>query len=129
MLKENKGGGASAAPCQLPPVALGHVVPVDDVPEGVDVFGALVLVLEVVGVLPDVAAQQRGLAVGDRRVLVRGFGHREVAGSVLDQPRPAGTELADAGVFELLLEGVEGAEGAVDRLAELATGLAATIGA
>ena len=39
--------------------ALRYVVPVDDVPEGVDVVGAFVLVLEVVGVLPDVAAEQR----------------------------------------------------------------------
>src|SRR4029453_16545257 len=44
--------------------------PVDHVPPGVDVVGALVLVLQVVGVLPDVAADDRRLTVGDRCVLV-----------------------------------------------------------
>src|SRR4030081_2764823 len=36
------------------------LVPVHDVPEGVDVLGTSVLVLEVVGVLPDVEAEDRG---------------------------------------------------------------------
>src|SRR4051794_34284145 len=40
-------------------VALGDLVPVDDVPPRLEVIRALVLVLEVVGVLPDVVAQQR----------------------------------------------------------------------
>ena len=52
-------------------VQLVDVVPVDDVPEGVEVVGAFVLVLQVVGVLPDVDAEQRRGAVGERRVLVR----------------------------------------------------------
>src|SRR3954468_11626530 len=42
-------------------VALGDLVPVDDVPPRLEVVGTLVLVLEVVGVLPDVVAQQRHL--------------------------------------------------------------------
>ena len=52
-------------------VALGDLVPVDRVPPRVDVVRALVLVLQVVGVLPHVDAEQRRLAVGDRAVLVR----------------------------------------------------------
>src|ERR1700676_23225 len=50
--------------------ALGDPRPVDDVPPGIDVVGAAVLVLQVVGVLPDVDAEQRRLSVGDRVVLV-----------------------------------------------------------
>src|SRR3954463_16231971 len=56
-------------------VALGDLVPVDRVPPRVDVVGPLVLVLQVVGVLPDVHAEQRRLAVGERVVLVRGADH------------------------------------------------------
>ena len=41
---------------------LGDLGPVDDVPPRVDVVGAAVLVLQVVGVLPHVDAQQRSLA-------------------------------------------------------------------
>ena len=43
-------------------VPLGDLVPVDDVPPRLEVVRALVLVLEVVGVLPDVVAQQRRLS-------------------------------------------------------------------
>src|SRR5581483_2323423 len=50
--------------------ALRHLVPVDHVPPGLEVVRALVLVLQVVGVLPDVDADQRRLARRDRRVLV-----------------------------------------------------------
>lgn len=35
------------------------VVPVDDLPEAVDVFGAVVFVVQVVGVLPDVEDEER----------------------------------------------------------------------
>ena len=50
--------------------ALGDLRPVDGVPPRVDVVRTLVLVLQVVGVLPDVDAEQGRLAVGDRVVLV-----------------------------------------------------------
>jgi len=42
---------------------LGDLVPVDYVPPRVDVVGTAVLVLQVVGVLPHVDAQQRRAAV------------------------------------------------------------------
>ncbi len=51
-------------------IALLDDVPVDDVQPFVDVFGAPVLVVEVVGVLPHVDAEQRLEVVGDRAVLV-----------------------------------------------------------
>src|SRR5215210_3989633 len=40
--------------------------PVDHVPPRLDVVGPAVLVFEVVGVLPDVDPEERGLAIGDR---------------------------------------------------------------
>ena len=49
--------------------------------------------------------------------------------AVEHEPGPARAELADAGGLELLLEGVEGAERRVDRVGELAVGLAAAVGA
>src|SRR5204863_8782493 len=59
--------------------------PVNDVPPRVDVVRAPVLVLEVVGVLPDVHAEERGLPVGDRRVLV-GRGDDRESGAVVHEP-------------------------------------------
>src|SRR4051812_46858954 len=58
-------------------VTLGDLVPVDDVPPGLQVRRAGVLVGQVVSVLPDVVAEQRRLAVGQRAVLVGAAGDRE----------------------------------------------------
>src|SRR4029079_9990914 len=79
-------------------VPLGDLVPVDHVPPRLQVVRALVLVLEVVGVLPDVDAEQRGLARADRRVLGGSARDLEPAPrAVVDEPGPAAAELADAG--------------------------------
>src|ERR1700761_9663940 len=67
---------------------LRDLVPVHGVPPGLQVLRALVLVLQVVGVLPHVDAQQRRLALGDRVVLVGRADHGQ-AGAVVDQRRPA----------------------------------------
>src|SRR3954465_5056775 len=107
---------------------LGHLRPVHGVPPRLQVVRALVLVLEVVRVLPDVVAQDRRLAVADGSVLVRRSRDRQAA-AVDDEPGPAGAELADARGLELLLEVVEGAESVLDRVRELAVGLAAAVGA
>src|SRR3954451_20448742 len=92
-------------------VALADLVPVHDVPPRLEVVRALVLVLEVVGVLPDVDAEQGGLPCGDRRVRVgRARDLEATARPVVDEPGPAAAELADAGGVHLLLELVEAAE-------------------
>src|SRR5436853_388675 len=86
-----------------------HLVPVDHVPPRLEVVRTLVLVLEVVGVLPDVDADQRRLARRDRRVLVGRAGDHEPR-PVVHEPRPAAAELADARGVHLLLQLVEAAE-------------------
>src|SRR5579859_4733195 len=101
-------------------VALGDRLPVDGVEPGRDVVRALVLVLEVVGVLPHVDAEDRGHALHVRAVLVGVALDRELAARVGDQPRPAAAELADSGLLQLLLEGVVPPEGAVDGVADAA---------
>ena len=55
-------------------------------------------------VLPDVYAQQRRLAVRDRVVLVGAAFHRELAGLVHAQPRPAAAESGQRGLGEGFLE-------------------------
>src|SRR3972149_4270567 len=100
--------GAPALPCRrLQPAR--HLGPVDDVPPGGDVVGPAVLVVEVVGVLPDVDAEDRRLALGERAVLVRRR-HDGEAGAAPDEPAPAAAEAGDPGLAQLLLEGVEAPE-------------------
>lgn len=43
--------------CTVEPLC--HILPVDNIPNGLDVVGANILVLEVVGMLPDINAKQR----------------------------------------------------------------------
>src|ERR1035438_7753349 len=84
-------------------------VPVDNVPPGGEIVGAAVLVLQIVGVLPDVVEQDGIVALGEGRVLVgRGDDLELAAGEA--QPAPAGAELLGGGLVEGLLEGLEVAE-------------------
>src|SRR3954454_13638754 len=105
-----------------------HLVPVHDVPPRLQVVRALVLVLEVVGVLPDVDAEEWRLPGGDRRVLVgRARDLEAAARPVVDEPGPAASELPDARCVHLLLELVEAAERLLDRAGEGPARLAAAV--
>src|ERR1017187_5848224 len=72
------------------------LVPVDDVPPRGEVVGAAVVVLQVVGVLPDVVAEDGVEAAGERIVLVGGGDDLEFA-ALEDEPAPAGAELLGGG--------------------------------
>ena len=69
--------------------------------------GASVLVVEVVGVLPDVEGQEGLEAVGDGVVGVGVLDDGQFAVGVGLEPDPAGAEEADAFCLKLGLEGVE----------------------
>src|SRR5437016_5275751 len=97
-------------------------LPVHDVPPRLDVVRPAVLIVQIIGVLPDVEPEQNGLrrlAVHQRIVLVRRAGDREFA-ALVEQPRPAGTEAPDARRGELFLELLEITERRLDRVAQLA---------
>src|SRR3954453_9152976 len=105
------------------------VFPVHEVlDERLEIIRTTVAVVDVVGVLPDVAAEDRGGAVHQRILAVRGLGDLELA--VLDlEPGPARAELTDARRLEVRLELLEAAEVLVDLLLDLARQLgAAAIG-
>ena len=108
-------------------VALGDAAPIDDVPPALDVRGPPVLVLEVVGVLPDVDAEQRRQAGHQRRVLV---GRRRDGQTcpVMDQPRPPAAKTPGCGRGHLTLELVDGSKGRLDRIVERTSRFAASIG-
>src|SRR6266851_297825 len=109
-------------------VATADLVPVHDVPEGVDVLRPPVLVLEVVGVLPDVEAEDRRVATDERRVLVREAVDDQALADG-HQPRPAAAEVVHSDGVKLALELLEGAEGVLDRLADGPARLAAAFAA
>src|ERR1700747_3361681 len=92
-------------------IALVDRVPVDDIPPGGQIFGTAVVVLEVIGVLPDVVAENREQALGDGVVLVGSGDDLNVAVGFARQPDPAAAELLSAGVVEFGLKILEAAEG------------------
>ena len=71
--------------------------------------GAAVLVVEVVGVFPDVEGEEGAEAVGDGVVGAGVLADGQGAGGIGLEPDPAGAEEADALGDELFLEGFEGA--------------------
>src|SRR5580765_998012 len=87
--------------------------PVHDVPPRRDVIGPTVLVLQVVGVFPDIDAEHDLLPFHQRAVLIRRAFDRELV-AARDHPGPAASEAADSRLRELLLECVEAAERAVE---------------
>src|ERR1700737_3140590 len=89
-----------------------------------EIIRAAVAIIDVIGMLPDVAAEDRRGAMHQRALTVRGLGDFKLA--VLDlQPAPAGAELADAGGGEIGLELLQPAEVLGDLLFQAAGQFAA----
>lgn len=86
-------------------------LPVQHIPDGLEVLDLAVLVLQVVGVLPCINTQDWGELSGDW-VLVGVVLDRNLAGlGVLDQPSPSGSLKAGEGGVEGALELIERAVG------------------
>ena len=109
--------------------ALIDFVPVNDVPPGLQVFGTAVVVLQVVGVFPDVVAHDGVETLGDGIVLVGSAEDLHLAaGGLACEPDPSAAELLGAGFVELSLEIFEAAEGVLDDVGDGAGGLASALG-
>ena len=99
---------------------LGDEVPVRQLPEGLDVLRPRVAAVDVVGMFPNVAGQQ-GLVLGrQRRAGVAGRAQFESTVRHLNEPCPAGAELADGGFGKLFLKLLEGPEVLLDALEQRA---------
>ena len=104
--------------------AFGNFCPVDDVPPCADVIGAAVLVVEIVGVLPDIEAEDGFAEIGicteafhEWVVLVGRAGNFEFA-ILQDQPCPARAETFCGSFTEGFFEIIHRAKGRDDGGAE-----------
>ena len=102
-------------------------VPVDGVPEGLDVLGLVVTVVDVEGVLPHVAGQHGLQVLGERAASVVGLVHLQLV-TVLHQPRPSASEVASGSSRELLLHLIERSEVSVNRVLDGAGRGTSTVG-
>src|SRR5580704_8715842 len=93
-------------------------IPVERVEPCGYIVRPLVLVLEVVGVLPNVNSKDRGQPLHVRAVLVGVTLHGQFRLLVDDQPCPAAPELADGSLLEQFLDRVVAAERRLDRIGD-----------
>ena len=93
-------------------VSFADFVPIHHVPEGFEVFGAAILVFEVVSVFPNVATQNRNprFFVHERIILIGRRTDFQLAVSVDEQPNPSAAKPGNAGGFEFFFEGVKAAK-------------------
>src|SRR5208283_5209597 len=99
---------------------LRDVFPIDQVvDEGLEVVGTAVAVVYVVGVLPDVDAEDRLAAMDERALPVLGLGGFDLA-VLQGEPRPARAELGHARLDQVFLGLVDRAERVLERLLDLA---------
>lgn len=112
-------------------VSFANFVPIHHVPEGFEVFGAAVLVFEVVSVFPDIAAQNRmpRFFVHERVILIGRRADFQLAIWVDEQPNPSAAEPSHAGGFEFSFEGVKAAKSRLNIFSQGAGRRASGVGA
>src|SRR5579872_1408559 len=108
--------------------ALIDFVPIDHVPPRCQIFGAAIIVFQVVGMLPDVVAENWEQALGDWVVLIRCSDDLYFAAGLAGKPDPAAAKLFGAGIVKLGLKILEVAESFLDHVRDRAVGLAAALG-
>src|ERR1700691_2056094 len=109
-------------------VKLRDIVPIDEIiDKGLEIIGTAVAVVDVIGMFPNIDAEDGDRIMDDRVFAVGRFQDFDLA-VLHDKPRPAGAELSDAGLNELLFRLVERTEGIGKRLFERAWNLAAAVG-
>mmetsp|Transcript_163786 Transcript_163786/g.314623 ORF Transcript_163786/g.314623 Transcript_163786/m.314623 type:complete len:208 (-) Transcript_163786:464-1087(-) len=115
-------------------IVLSNFIPVDDIEESRDILWAAILVLQIVGMLPDVNAhdgdQTCFSGTFHKRVILVGCGDYFHIAILRDsQPRPARTKNTSSCRAELSLEVVVRAEGSGHLFCKHASGLTPSLGA
>src|ERR1700691_3928427 len=117
---------AASADAALLQVGVGEI-PVDHVPPGLYVLRACVAVVDIVGVLPHVAGQDRLDTMGDRRVGVLGRDDVQRAVGLLHQPGPSAAKMSGRRFGEFFLEGGKIAKGLFNPVGHLPCRITAAV--
>ena len=99
-------------------VSIGNCVPVDNVPESADIVRASILVVQVVGVFPDIETKNGSASFHQGAVLVGGAFHDQLI-SVNTQPRPTAAKPRGRGVGKGFLKCFEAAAGGINGCCEV----------
>lgn len=105
-------------------VARFNDVPVDDLPDGSQMVGTAVLIVEIVGMFPHVDAHERLEVMTNGVAAVHFLRDDKLTVFVGGEPHPTRTEECSTLLLEFLLEGIKRTKLRVDGSSECANGLA-----
>ena len=97
-----------------------HLSPVNEVPERGDVVWATILVVQVVGVFPDVESQQWGPTFHQGAILIRGAFNNQLS-LVIGEPRPTTPKSSGRRRTDFFFQCRKASKGAVDRSGQFAS--------
>lgn len=103
---------------ETPLKSLAYHFPVDDTPEGIQVVGTAVLIVEVIGVFPNIERKQWPESVADRSIGVEHLMNAEVAVTVGAEPGPTASEKRNGRGAHLGFQLAETAETLYDSLSQ-----------
>src|SRR5580658_7279006 len=108
--------------------ALVDFVPVHRAPPCRQIFRTAVVVLQIIGVLPDVVAKDGIVALADGIILIRRRHDMHFAAGLAGEPDPSAAELLDSGVVKFGLKIFKAAESFLDRIRHGAAWVASAFG-
>lgn len=88
-------------------VATPYDLPVDDLPDGTQVVGTAILIVEIVGVLPDIDSEEGHTATSDGRTGIRGLLDVDITSLIGREPEPARAEDLTTRLLKVRLEGIK----------------------
>src|SRR5689334_5847558 len=97
--------------------SLVDLIPIYDVPPRRKVLGTPVLILQIVGMLPNIISHNGMMTIYDGVILVGGLYHFQLSRISPYKPHPSTAESIGAGVVKLLLELFEAAKCFFDLIA------------
>src|SRR6266404_6350704 len=108
--------------CSIPLIILRHFGPIHHVPPSFDVVRPAVLIIQIVGVFPNVHAKNWFVAIHEWAVLIWRRNDFEFPALIFDQPGPATAKTADSGGGKFFFKGVEPAKSRIDIVSQFTRG-------
>src|SRR6266567_2250873 len=109
-------------------VTVRNRIPVDYIPPGVQILGTAILVLKIVGMLPDIVTHHRIHTTHERAVLISCRDDLQFSIRVKHKPCPTRAETLGASIIKSRFESIEGTKYLLDSAGKVASRFATTIG-
>src|SRR6266487_5490706 len=108
-------------------VTVRNRIPVDYIPPSVQILGTAILVLKIVGILPDIVTHHRIHTAHERAVLISCRDDLQFSIRVKHKPCPTRSETLGASIIKSRFESIEGTKCLLDSAGKVASRFATTI--